>query len=165
MAKTEQEKKRERLMLALIGVLVLIFIIMDPYNFIGKKSEVTETQEETQAITVQTANIPSTLGIPDTRKEIRQTSNDSIEREKTSFEGWVRDPFVQGRPDLDEQTLIETLKLGVISVQGNDRMALINSKPVRAGDEILGMVVSRIGVDYVILSSGHGRDYTLTWEK
>ncbi len=79
--------------------------------------------------------------------------------------GWVRDPFVKGRPDLDEQALIETMKLGVISVLGNDRMALINSQPVRVGDNINGMVIDRIGTDYVILSSVRGRDYTLTWEK
>jgi type II secretory pathway component PulC len=56
------------------------------------------------------------------------------------------------------------MKLGAISVRGNDRYALINSRVMRSGDEIGGMTIERIERDRVILSAG-GRNYTLTWEK
>ena len=88
----------------------------------------------------------------------------TVATERVPFEGWHRDPFVQTRAYLDERVDLSDLKLGAISVRKQDRYALINSRVVRMGDIISGMVVDRIERDRVVLVSG-GRSYTLTWER
>ncbi len=163
--KSEKEKKREKIMLGLIGVGVAVFLILDPYYFIWKDPPVPE--ETTAPIVVQKISDIEQTKVKKGAQSTGQISKGRImkEYEKIDLEGWRRDPFVQGRPDIEDEELIASMKLGIISVRGNDRMALINSQAVRPGDDISGMKVDRIEANYVVLSSVHGLEYILTWEK
>jgi hypothetical protein len=164
--KSAKEKKREKIMLGLIGVGVIVFLIIDPYYFIWKDPPVSEQTIVAPVVTQQIGDIK-----PAAKKKTTETPEKvskgriKIEREKIDLEGWQRDPFVQGRPDIEDEELVATMKLGIISVRGNDRMASINSQTVRPGDDIKGMKVDRIESNYVVLSTTQGRDYILTWEK
>ncbi|NQU04491.1 MAG: hypothetical protein HQ568_00250 [Calditrichaeota bacterium] len=164
--KSEKAKKREKIMMGLIGVGVIVFLILDPYYFIWRDPPVPEETTTAPAVVQKIGDIkPKKV-----KKGVKSTDQISkgrlmIEREKIDLEGWRRDPFVQGRPDIEDEELITSMKLGIISVRGNDRMALINSQAVRPGDDVSGMKVDRIEANYVVLSSVHGREYILTWEK
>ncbi|MCF7810826.1 hypothetical protein K9N50_07540 [bacterium] len=164
--KSAKEKKREKIMLGLIGVGVIVFLILDPYYFIWKKPPVPEETTKAPVATQKIADIKTVTKKKSTEtKEKVSKGRLKIEHEKIDLEGWHRDPFVQGRPDIEDEELIASMKLGIISVTGNDRMALINSQAVRPGDDIKGMKVDRIESNYVVLSTEQGRDYILTWEK
>ena len=147
-------KKNEKIMVVLILVAVAAFVILDPYHIIRSAPD-----EATRSSTPRKKQVKET-------KDKKPTGVDDfgITTERILLEGWRRDPFVQTRPELEEDAMISTLKLTAISVRGNDRMAMINSKPVRIGDEIKGLLVSRIESGRVTLQSGDN-SYTLTWER
>ncbi len=155
-------KKNEKVMLVMIGVVVIAFAIMDPYYFWKTKPEpeLTEKQkkrkEQKEKLAADKETVTPKIAIT---KQTRFIPKDPI-----PLKDWGRDPFVQARPDLDEENILSKLRLSAISVQGDSRMALINSKLVRVGDVINGLKVNSIDADRVILASGN-RTYQLTWEK
>ncbi len=148
-------KKKEKIMMGLAGAVLIYMVIDDPYYIIWKSppgSEPTGQTTTTQPIT------PGEADAAIVRSEPGKHVWDKVE-----YTGWGRDPFVQTRRYVDQAAELSDLKLGVISVKGDSRMALINSKPVKEGDLIGGMTVERIEKDRVILTI-QGLSYTLTWE-
>ena len=149
-------------MLVMIGVIVIAFAIIDPYYFwktppepeLTEKQKNRKEQKEKLAVDKETATPKKTI-----TEQTRFIPKDPI-----PLKGWGRDTFVQARPDLDEENILKKLRLSAISVQGDSRMALINSKLVRVGDVINGLKVNSIETDRVILASGN-HTYQLTWEK
>jgi len=160
-------RKNEKAMLVLIGVALVVFVAMDPYYLVWKKKPLPPAKEEKRQ-GAQTATAPAKTAAG--AVVAKATGGEAFQRtstvatERMPFEGWRRDPFVQTRAYLDERVDLSDLKLGAISVRKQDRYALINSRVVRMGDIISGMVVDRIERDRVVLVSG-GRSYTLTWER
>ncbi len=145
-------KKNEKVMLIAIVVVVVAFLILDPYYLWRTPPD--------KAVVVKKES-------KDKKSENGTAEADtgwSFSQERISLKEWGRDPFVQARPDLDVEALFGDLKLGVISVKGDDRMAMINSKSVRVGDEVNGLKVTSIESGRVILQSDE-ISYTLTWEK
>ncbi len=139
-------------MLIAIAVVVVAFLILDPYYLWRTPPD--------QAVAAKKES-------KDKKSESGIAEADTVWpffQERISLNEWGRDPFVQARPDLDTEGLFSDLKLGVISVKGDDRMAMINSKSVRVGDLINGLKVTSIESGRVILQSGE-ISYTLTWEK
>ena len=154
--------KKEKTLLGITGICVLAFLIVDPFYF-WRTQPVEETGDSKPkqesiikpAVEKNLVSAESPLKV----EPLKQT-----QRDKINFDEWHRDPFVMARPDLDAEGSIAGMKLGMISVRGEDRMALINAKPVRVGDNVGGMKVSSIESDRVTLETGI-RSYTLTWEK
>jgi len=147
-------KKNEKIMIILILVAVAAFVILDPYHII--RSDDSDTTKKSASRQKQVKEKAS--------EKIGGETDLSGEMERISVSGWKRDPFVRTRPDLEEDALISTLRLSAISVKGEDRMAMINSKPVRVGDTIKGLEVRKIESGKVTLQSGEN-SYTLTWER
>jgi len=157
-------KKKEKRMLIAIGILIAAFIVMDPYYLWKTPPEKPGSSKQKKADTGK-----KDAGEKEAKpvgKAARKMTAETVKipRERIPLEGWKRDPFVQARPDLDEADMISQMRLGAITVRGNNRMALINSKVVRVGDMILGMEVGSIETDRVVLKTGN-RSYTLTWER
>ncbi|MBM3326492.1 MAG: hypothetical protein FJY65_05875 [Calditrichaeota bacterium] len=154
-------KKNEKVMVTLIGVSVIVFVAMDPYYIIWKKKPSSTT---TPADTTHKAAAAPGAAIVDKLQPqaARVTGVGRPQREPVPYTNWGRDPFVQARRYIDDETTVAELKLGGISVRGEDRYALINKQIVRQGDEIAGMSVERIEKDRVIISRG-GRSFILTW--
>lgn len=155
-------KKNEKTMLVVIGIVVIAFAVMDPYYLWKTKPEpeLTEKQKQRKEQKEKQAADKGTV----TQKRVIVGQIRFIPENPIPLKGWGRDPFVQARPDLDEEDILDKLRLSAISVQGDSRMALINSNLVRVGDIINGMKVNSILTDRVILTSGN-RTYQLTWEK
>ncbi len=153
-------KKNEKVMLILIGISVVVFIVMDPYYILWKKPPVPEsapadtTKKVAQAVASAVGKVVSGAAVP--------SSSGRAAREPVLYSNWGRDPFVQARRYIDDESTVAALKLGGISVRGEDRYALINKQIVRPGDEIGGMYVERIEKDRVIISR-EGRSFVLTW--
>ncbi|NQT35594.1 hypothetical protein HQ587_10425 [bacterium] len=155
-------KKNEKVMLVMIGIVVIVFAVMDPYYIWKTKPEpeLTEKQKERKEQKEKLAAAKETA----TQKRTVTEQTKFIPKDPIPLKGWGRDPFVQARPDLDEENILGKLRLSAISVQGDSRMALINSKLIRVGDVINGLKVNSIETERVILTSGN-RTYQLTWEK
>ena len=155
-------KKNEKRMLVIIGVIVIAFVVMDPY-YLWKTKPEPELTEKQKKRKEQKEKLVADKETVTPKKTITEQTR-FIPRDPIPLKGWGRDPFVQARPDLDEGSILDKLRLSAISVQGDSRMALINSKLVRVGDVINGLKVNSIETDWVILTSGN-RTYKLTWEK
>ena len=145
-------KKNEKIMLVVIAAAAVAFLILDPYNLWREPAaETVAAKKDSKKNTSPVVSAAADTTWP-------------FSQERITLNKWGRDPFVQARPDLDMDETISDLKLGVISIRGDDRMAMINSKPVRVGDRINGLRVDRIESGQVILSNST-LEYTLTWEK
>ncbi len=179
-------KKNEQIMLGVIGIMIVVFIIMDPYYFIYRHPPV--EKPDSLAVGAKPGAKPvagkppagappaSVPGVPAGAMPAvgaaasTQTAQKRpvpppivrIRREPIHFATWGRDPFAQTHRQFDEAAAITNFSLGGISVRGEDRYALVNSQIVRVGDNIGGMQISRIEKDYVILNRGK-QTYTLTW--
>jgi len=166
-------KKNEKLMLAVIGVMIIVFIVMDPYYFIYRKPP-----EDTPPAAVAgktpngAATVAPTAAVAPTQAASTPVASavggagaggtPRIKREPMPFANWGRDPFLQIHRGAEDVTALSTLKLGGISVRGTDRYALINSQITHIGDAVGGLTVARIEKDFVLLTRG-GQTYTLTW--
>jgi len=167
-------KKSEKIMLAGIGVMIVVFIVMDPYYFIYRKPPVVESAPATGAAgaSAKSATQAATPATPAPAGNQRGAVSAVVapappvdkrpKREPIQFSQWGRDPFLQLRRGVEETSSINSLKLGGISVTGKDRYALINSQIMHTGDVIQGMTIARIEKEFVLLTHG-GRTYTLTW--
>ncbi len=163
-------KKTEKLMLAGIGVMVVVFIAMDPYYFIYRDppeiaTAVPVAGAKPGAPTAQTAKQPAakpTKPGKGSKEEVDATEivDNRPKREPVVFNNWGRDPFVQEKRSYDDVQVISGLTLNGISRKGEDSYALINKQIVRVGDAIEGLTVSRIEPDRVLLSKG-GQTYVL----
>jgi len=156
-------KKSEKMMLVGIGIMVIVFIIMDPYYFIYRTPPV----EEVAAPPGKAAAPAAQAVVPPKGGAKGAVAGGNLaeaapKRPRTEFAEWSRDPFMQVRRSADETSSINSLKLEGISVRGKDRYALINSQIMHPGNIIEGMTVVRIEKDFVLLTHG-GRTYTLTW--
>ncbi|MBM3328401.1 MAG: hypothetical protein FJY67_02875 [Calditrichaeota bacterium] len=161
-------KKNEKIMIALIGAAAAYFLIDDPYRFIWKKPDPPpEAAADTAKAPPQAPGVPLG-GAGPSAPAGSEPATPVVEapkrprRDPVVFANWGRDPFVQVQRHIDDAEMVAGMKLGGISVKGRDRYALINSRIVRVGDEIEGMIVERIDSDRVWLSKS-GRSYTLTW--
>ena len=154
-------KKNEKIMLILIGAAVIFFVVMDPYYIVWR----TPPGAEAPPPLVQTVKT-GVLGVMPAASAkggpVRPVTE--LAREKIPLEGWGRDPFMRTRGVSDRVNRLDELRLGVISVRGDERYALINSRVVRVGDEIAGFRIARIEKDRVILTLD-GQDYLITWEE
>jgi len=146
-------KKNERIMLILIGAAVIAFVILDPYHLFRSPPEKAVQSNTDQAKQTKKPADPMMDGMAD------QTGSPRME-----LKGWRRDPFEQIQSDIDKDAMVASLRLTAISVWGADRMAMINSKPVRVGDEVQGLQVTSIESGRVKLEAS-GQSYTLTWER
>lgn len=172
-------KKNEKLMLAGIGVMIIVFIAMDPYYFIYRKPPVEEPAAppagakptglpppaaQSPAVANAAATVANVAGkvTGQLAAVITGAEQSKPKRERIPFTNWVRDPFAQSMRSLDDQLSVSTLKLGGISVRGGVKYALINSQVMREGDMIGGLTLSKIEKDRVLLSKG-SISYTLTW--
>lgn len=145
-------KKNEKIMLGVIGAALVLFVAMDPYYFIWKDTPMPESEKK--AVKVDTvAHIPEFQAQNPVKRHNYQ---------RAGFKGWGRDPFLQTKRSLEMSASIGEMKLTGISVSGNDRFALINSRILREGDTIEGMLVSKIYANRVIMSLD-GRSFTLNW--
>ncbi len=154
-------KKKDKIMLALIGASVIVFAVMDPYYFIWKSPPGAEAVPP--PVQFISAPVPGVVvGGVSPAGGARPAA--MLKRERIPLDGWGSDPFVQPRRQSNMVSRLEELRLGVISVKGGDRYALINSKVVKAGDDVAGFKIARIDKDRVILTSD-GQDYLLTWEE
>lgn len=161
-------KKNEKIMLAGIGVMVVVFIVMDPYYFIYKDppdptadTKGAGKKGAAPAKEVRHAPKPKTQPAKGAKEEAVESSEDKRpKREPIQFENWGRDPFVQARRSFDDAQAISGLRLGGISTKGADSYALINKQILRIGDSIEGLIVTRIESDRVLLSKG-GQTYVL----
>jgi len=161
-------KKNEKMMLALIGAALVVFIAMDPYFLIWKKPPDTGKKgakgaaPAAAAAQVQPAAQTTPAAVESAPAGTGRRS--TIGATRVPYETWKRDPFTRTRAYLEETYNLAQFKLGAISVRQEDRYALINSRIVREGDQIGGMTVDRIERNQVILVAG-GRSYTLSWEE
>jgi len=163
-------KKSEKLMLAGIGVMIIVFIVMDPYYFIYRTPPVEEEVPVKGAVGAGApALTPSATPAGNQRAASGAPAAAAVappdnrpKREPIQFSQWGRDPFLQVRRGAEETSAFSRLSLGGISVTGKDRYALINSQIMHTGDVIEGMTVARIEKEFVLLTHG-GRTYTLTW--
>ncbi len=167
-------KKNEKLMLAGIGVMVVVFVAMDPYYFIYRDPPETTSEEPAKGAKTggEKAKVDNAKAEKAPAKQAKSNHGSKHEqaaepapdnrpkREPVVFNSWGRDPFVQTKQTIDDAQAVSGLKLSGISVKGDDSYALINKQIVRTGDAIEGMIVSRIEADRVMLSKG-GQTYTL----
>jgi len=164
-------KKNEKIMLAGIGVMIIVFIVMDPYYFIYKDPPVPEAAtpvgaEKPGVRHTKPAATPPQKGTKPAKggkgEPVAEPMVDNRpKREPIQFNQWGRDPFIQTKRSYDDQQAISGLKLGGISTKGADSYVLINKQILRVGDGIEGLIVSRIESDRVHLSKG-GQTYILT---
>jgi type II secretory pathway component PulC len=84
----------------------------------------------------------------------------SVQRKRTEFAGWGRDPFVWSRVG---SSAVSDLTLSGIIWDNETSYAIIEGSVVHAGDEVAGKTIKRIEPDRVILSDGLN-DYTLQLE-
>ena len=110
-------KKNEKIMIIVILAAVAAFVILDPYHIIRPA--------------------PDKKAASSKRKQAKKTDETKSEvddgaytAERIELEGWKRDPFVQTRPDLDQDAMISTLKLTAISVRGIENGAKVLEGPV-----------------------------------
>ena len=157
-------------MLGLIGVSIVVFVWMDPYYFMWRKEAPPAPPSKPGAAAKPgapaAAAAPAQSGAAATPAQpaapvIPPTQARRNTRPPVEFTDWARDPFIQARRFVDDQSQASGFKLEGVSVRGKDRYALINTQILRVGDTIGAMSVIKIEKDRVTLSR-NGRDFVLT---
>lgn len=147
-------KKSEKRLLIMIGILVIVFLIMDPYNFFGAPEPPKSAPEQASATTTPEAQPTPTTAKPTARATGMQRA-DSLSNALAILSGktmWEHDPFFAEIIADAENPNTSQFHLSAVSIVKNDKRVILNGNILGVGDDLDGWRIVEIRPDGATIS-------------